>query len=1147
MAGQPFVMGQVPAGTGVVVGGADAYQVTPKSFHPDGSVAFAVVAGIATVAANAPKVLTLSTGTASTGTARTTAMLKATGIAVSLTTGARGSAVFAANSADWDNPQAMVPGQPAWVSGHVMSMWRYRKQVGTDAHLVLWLEVALYSNGDVEVFPWIENGYLQVAGPTNRSDTYTLTIGGVQRFSQAIDLPHHCRTPLIGSSSPAGGAELSYWLGTQRRVRVKQQRSYLDKTQAVPAFMADVSFPTWTGDTTATYQPLQQGQYRSFMSAGGSSGAIGLVCRWHAAYLTSDDPVAYESMLRQDYSHGRYGIHYRDETTQRPIVVTDYPTLQVTADPAASPYHLDPLASTGQGAFTYTPVPSGTNPPFYEQAHHPAPPYVSYIATGRPFFLEACQFAATCHYLQLGYGRYGTDGILLNWLMQRRQHAWTTRTLAMAVAASPNDDPVRAGLAATLDKNIEFYNVRRNNPFGILPQPGSTLRSNGDTRDMDRNQPFMADFYVSALGFAVGLRLGSDASHRTMLRENFEFSAKSTVMRFGGTGADEWPVCDAAGSPQGWVYSNGTQGDPNDIASVFGSTPDDSFDIHLGTGNFFANAGDCYAYWQRQMVIERRAQDQLNGASILPVDPGPRANPGVTLPLRGGFFPSATALWGNAMLALPYTVQHGAAGAAAAWQRLTSASNFGDLIANAVANKTPEYMLAPAPVVTAGAVVAPAVGTRENITRVSASTIDPDGGSANGSGAWFNSYYNAGLLASASGSWCGGCWAPEYGDHGAVILYGGGHGASLASVAFVFDIGTGAWSCVGYPQSVPPNGNWTGLPVFSSNNDASYVSANDLRDRTNLDYAYTTGAGTSYVTLGAHMYFNTQYDPTVGAKGSLIIGVNQALNDPNTPPPDASLTEPYIWHRLDLATGLISRGKTGTKSLAGSKNDNAMVRDTKRGRWLRIRQQNSTVEYQDASDAHPRPVKTMTATWEGGNPVGTFGVRNHSPIYVEELDATFIFSGNQAFNGQVNAQVIDHRTGALVGAAVTIPPRNFPYGGQSVGVAYVPRLNAFYFYEGRRSTTCEVLQLSTTDPRTSTYTWRRESFTGPTPPGTDPTSLSEAALTEELHGAWRKWVFSQTLDCLIWAPGLTPSDTCQDGQVHDGIVQAWRPPGAIIG
>ena len=118
-------------------------QVTPKNLWPDGSLKFAVVAGRAALAANTPLTVLLAAGAPATGTDLTLADLKATGVTASTACGAFGTASWAA--ADWDSPFK------AWVSGSEMSSWIYRKPVGSDAHLVAWLEVRLFAGGAVEV------------------------------------------------------------------------------------------------------------------------------------------------------------------------------------------------------------------------------------------------------------------------------------------------------------------------------------------------------------------------------------------------------------------------------------------------------------------------------------------------------------------------------------------------------------------------------------------------------------------------------------------------------------------------------------------------------------------------------------------------------------------------------------------------------------------------------------------------------------------------------------------------------------------------------------------------------------------------------------------------------------------------------------
>jgi hypothetical protein len=72
---------------------------------------------------------------------------------------------------------------------------------------VAWLEVRAYKGGQVEVLPWIENGYLQVAGPTSKAGTASVSIGGTQRFSQSLSLLNHQRAVL------ASGSTLTHWYG----------------------------------------------------------------------------------------------------------------------------------------------------------------------------------------------------------------------------------------------------------------------------------------------------------------------------------------------------------------------------------------------------------------------------------------------------------------------------------------------------------------------------------------------------------------------------------------------------------------------------------------------------------------------------------------------------------------------------------------------------------------------------------------------------------------------------------------------------------------------------------------------------------------------------------------------------------------------
>lgn len=230
--GFAFRRGDIPSGSSVGAS-IDGLQVTPRSTYPDGSLRFAQLAG--TVDVTGGSVLTVRLrridAAPSTGTALTLADLKKTGVTAEFGAGTLGTASF--GTAEWDAPQT------TWASGPQMSSWVFRKPVGADPHLVAWLEVRLFAGGAVEVLPWIENGYLNVAGPTNKSATYTFALGGTQRFSAAIDLPHQRRTPLVS------GTALSYWLGNDPGITPRHDLAYLQATEQVPTYSARVS-PTST-------------------------------------------------------------------------------------------------------------------------------------------------------------------------------------------------------------------------------------------------------------------------------------------------------------------------------------------------------------------------------------------------------------------------------------------------------------------------------------------------------------------------------------------------------------------------------------------------------------------------------------------------------------------------------------------------------------------------------------------------------------------------------------------------------------------------------------------------------------------------------------------------------------------------------------
>lgn len=616
--GYAFRKGDVPAGA-QVTGDLPALQVVGKNWWPDGSLKFASISGRADLAAGVARKIKLGVGTPAAGVALTTAELRASGIIATVAAGSFGSAAW--TGADWDAPFQ------SWISGPQMSSWIYRKPVGGDSHLVAWLEVRLHVGGVVEVLPWIENGYLNVAGPTNKNAEYAFSLGGTERFRSTFDLPNHCRTALTS------GARFSHWLGTDPQIVPNHDKAYLQATRLVPTYGAAVpaSATVWSS-LAQTYSPLQQGNYANEMGMGGYQSAIGLLPEWDVLYLASNNPRAYAGVMSNAYGAGRFGIHYRDETTQRPLRFSSYPNLVTNGGASTG------IGNTGASSKeTYTPVAQGTTPPTWDSPHHPSLGFTAYLLTGRFYFMEEVQFAATVNFLKnTDVQRKFSGGVFQSsaGANTTRGAAWAIRTLAQAACVTPdNDTALRAEFAASLAANAEFYYAtyvaQANNPFGfVAPYSNYTVGAGYYSESA-----WMQDFFTAAVGYAIDLEAPMPAVSTGRLATFFAWKAQSIIGRLGGTAPTDYLYTQAA------VYT---------VAVA----PGEAANFIDGTGPWYKNWGEIYAATMKA------------------------PNPGVTGPLTGGNFPEATSYWGNLQPAIVYAVQHNVPGAQAAYSRMRNAPNW---------------------------------------------------------------------------------------------------------------------------------------------------------------------------------------------------------------------------------------------------------------------------------------------------------------------------------------------------------------------------------------------------------------------------------------------------------------------------------------
>lgn len=640
--GQPFRQGDVPSGS-EVVGSNGALQVVAKNRWPDGSLKFAIVSGRATMSPNSPVTVGLSLGSPPGGAALTTANLRATNITASIGAGGFGSASW--SNADFDAPFL------TWVTGPEMSSWIYRKQIGSDAHLVGWMEIRLYAGGAVEVLPWVENGYLRVASPTDKNATYTFTLNGTQRFSQSIDLLNHQRMVL------ASGSTLSHWIGADPQIVPRHDTTQFQATELVPTYAGITSSGSslWSR-ITQSYTPLGQADYAPTMGATGYHGSIGPLPEWDVAYLTSrGDPRAYRGIVINGYGAGRYGIHFRDETTNRPPRFSSYPNLVLGAGSGVS-------AVGASSTNTYTPDATGPSPPTWAESHHPSVGYMAYLVTGRFYFMEETEFAATVNYLKQNDGgayanRMGSMGIFRTdaGANQTRGAAWALRTLIQAATMTPDGDPLRTEYVTSFEQNVSYYHglfvtTSNNNPQGVC----------APYVDYTSTPPYMhsiwmEDFLTFAFGYGRDV-VGISATASSRLDAFLTWKYQSIVGRLGGGAATEFCYRDAAQYTMAVATVDGARWDGTDAASTWYSNWGQIYSATLG------HANDC------------SSGTTLRGTS-------------------GGDPASFDGYWGNLLPAISYAVDHGAAGAAAAYGRLTGASNYG--IGAATLNDLPVWGVRP--------------------------------------------------------------------------------------------------------------------------------------------------------------------------------------------------------------------------------------------------------------------------------------------------------------------------------------------------------------------------------------------------------------------------------------------------------------------
>jgi len=484
---QPFKQGDIPAGNYPTSSNATLYY-TPCTYWSDGSLRTAIFSGVSTFTANVPKAIELETTTVAPSGSNVAEPTSTTAVVTITGDGAGTYALDDFLGVDRSTWSLGDGGCVRSILNPGMSEFHYYIPT-SDAHLTLWAYVRQYASGAREIEFAIENGWLNVSSPGGKTYSVDIQINGssvyqndyvtYQNFSEktsqttssivfagdheqdfevgtlffvngstatmyevdAVDYSGGLTTVDIVSGSLPTVTRIDIWRHchhtrwswvawetTDPQITFTQDPAYLRNTRLLPNYPYQNPTSAAFSGLASAYNPVPFtiGNWSPSMGDAGYQPPIGLLPQWETVYVASGDEQALAAVLSNSRCAGRWGIYYRDETTGRAPIASDYPGMTM-----GSGWGTPPPAATG-GA------------PGWDTPHCPSNGYLAYLVEGRWSQLESQQFAAIYSFLDSNptyrLNGAGTTGLALacvNSPITTRGWAWAFRNIGQAAGATP--------------------------------------------------------------------------------------------------------------------------------------------------------------------------------------------------------------------------------------------------------------------------------------------------------------------------------------------------------------------------------------------------------------------------------------------------------------------------------------------------------------------------------------------------------------------------------------------------------------------------------------------------------------------------------------------------------------------------------------
>ncbi|MED5618869.1 hypothetical protein [Ideonella sp. BN130291] len=510
--GQAFAPGDLPAGS--FIAGRDnngtvvPLQADVKATHADGSIRHAILSGVLpAVGANESRTLSLGRSSAATaGPAITPQALVAAGFRAAVTIELGGQTYRA--SAD----EALLgASRIEWLSGPIATEWLlavpFRTAAGTaHPHLMARFAVRAYAGLDkARVDVIVENNWAYEPAPQNFTYKAVIDVGGSPAFTQdSVVHYHHARW------------RKTLWWGSEPQVHLRHDNAYLMATRAIPNYDRSVTVTTdqlaalanrWASAKKGLMAP---GLVVTYMPTTGGRPDIGPLPQWSATYVLTMDRTAKATVLGTGDLAGSWPIHYRNQATDLPVTVADYPYMTLLGRPGDTN---NPVTKKSE-AFPACGGICTTEPYQYspDSAHQPSLAYLPYLITGDHYYLEELHFWTNYNTFKDNPGyRMREQGLLKS--DQVRAQAWSLRTLGQAAYITPDNHPLKSHFVQMVHNNINWYTstfvAAQPNALGFLGGTGVdgfqaivyTTASGANTG----MAPWQDDFFTWSVGYLVEL------------------------------------------------------------------------------------------------------------------------------------------------------------------------------------------------------------------------------------------------------------------------------------------------------------------------------------------------------------------------------------------------------------------------------------------------------------------------------------------------------------------------------------------------------------------------------------------------------------------------------------------------------------------